>query len=157
VGKGRTGETAARYCRVFRRLARSPRPLVLRQKSPINYNRLVPRKPPLEDQLARLADLRSQPPSPEARVEVAGFLNARSNLLAAKAARIAGEWQATELIPELLSAFERFLVKPEVADKGCAAKTEIVKALCKLEHSSPSVFLRGMRHVQMEAVWGCAG
>jgi HEAT repeat protein len=114
----------------------------------------VPRKPPLEDQLARLADLRSQPPSPEARVEVAGFLNARSNLLAAKAARIAGEWQATELIPELLSAFERFLVKPEVADKGCAAKTEIVKALCKLEHSSPSVFLRGMRHVQMEAVWG---
>jgi HEAT repeat protein len=108
----------------------------------------------LEDQIARLAELRGQPPSPETLREVAGFLNARSNLLAAKAARIAGEWQATELIPELLSAFDRFLVKPETTDKGCGAKTEVIKTLCKLEHSSPSVFLRGMRHVQMEPVWG---
>ena len=114
----------------------------------------MPRKPPLEDQLARLADLRSQPPSPEARREVAAFVNAKSNLLAAKAARIAGEWQATELIPDLLSAFERFLVKPQITDKGCGAKTAIVKALCKLDHASPAVFLSGMRHVQMEAVWG---
>jgi HEAT repeat protein len=115
----------------------------------------VPRKTSsLEDQLTRLADLRGQPPSPEVRGEVAGFLNDKSSLLAAKAARIAGEWQSTELIPELLSAFERFLVKPEVTDKSCGAKTEIIKALCKLEHSSPSVFLRGIRYVQMEAVWG---
>jgi len=102
----------------------------------------------------RLAELRGQPPSPEARGEVAGFLNGKSNLLAAKAARIAGEWQATECIPELLSAFDRFLVKPEIADKGCGAKTEILKALCKLEHSSPAIFLRGIRYVQMEAEWG---
>jgi hypothetical protein len=101
----------------------------------------------------RLAELRGQPPSPEARGEVAGFLNGKSNLLAAKAARIAGEWQATECIPELLSAFDRFLVKPEIADKGCGAKTEILKALCKLEHSSPAIFLRGIRYVQMEAEW----
>ena len=115
----------------------------------------MPRKTSsLEDQLTRLADLRGQPPSPEVRGEVAGFLNDKSSLLAAKAARIAGEWQSTELIPELLSAFERFLVKPEVTDKSCGAKTEIIKALCKLEHSSPSVFLRGIRYVQMEAVWG---
>ena len=115
----------------------------------------MPRKTAsLEDQLARLAELRSEPSSPEARSEVARFLNARSSLLTAKAARIAGEWQATELIPELLSAFERFLVKPETTDKGCAAKVAILKALCKLEHSSPSVFLRGIRHIQMEPEWG---
>ena len=108
----------------------------------------------MEDQLARLAELRSQPPSPDGRAEVAGFLNGKSSLLAAKAARIAGEWQAAELIPELLAAFERFLLKPELTDKGCGAKSEILKTLCKLEHDSPAVFLRGIRYVQMEAVWG---
>ena len=150
MGEPARGRKTRSVARQFRPLAPSPpRPLSS------SYTTNVPRKPPpLEDQLTRVAELRSQPPSPEARGEVAGFLNGKSSLLAAKAARIAGEWQAAELIPELLSAFDRFLVKPEVTDKGCGAKTEILKALCKLEHSSPSVFLRGIRYVQMEAVWG---
>jgi HEAT repeat protein len=108
----------------------------------------------LEDQLERLAELRGQPPSPDARGEISGFLNSKSSLLVAKATRIVGEWQAAELIPGLLTAFERFLVKPEVSDKGCAAKVELLKVLCKLEYSSPIIFLRGLRYIQMEAVWG---
>jgi HEAT repeat protein len=115
----------------------------------------VPRKPPpLEEQLARLAELRSGAPSPEACAELAGYLNSKSNLVVAKAARIAAEWKSDALAPELVAAFERFLVKPETTDKQCVAKMEILKALYKLEHSSPSVFRRGIRHVQMEANWG---
>jgi HEAT repeat protein len=45
-------------------------------------------------------------------------------------------------------------VKPETTDKRCAAKIEILKALCKLEYPSPSIFRRGLKHVQMEASWG---
>src|ERR1022692_385037 len=99
-------------------------------------------------------ELRGQPPSPEGRAEAAKCLNSKMNLVAAKAARIAGEWQAAELTLELVAAFDRFMVKPETTDKRCAAKIEILKALCKLEYSSPSVFRRGLQHIQMEPTWG---
>lgn len=108
----------------------------------------------LEEQLDRLAELRGQPPSPEGRAEVAKYLSSKMNLVAAKSARIAGEWLAAELAPELVAAFDRFMVKPETTDKRCAAKIEILKALCKLEYSSPSVFRRGLQHIQMEPTWG---
>jgi HEAT repeat protein len=108
----------------------------------------------LEEQLDSLAELRGQTPSPEGRAEAAKYLASKTNLLAAKAARIAGEWQAAELTPELVAAFDRFMVKPETTDKRCAAKIEILKALCKLEYASPSVFRRAIQHVQMEPTWG---
>jgi HEAT repeat protein len=108
----------------------------------------------LEEQLDHLAELRGQPPSPEGRAEVAKHLNSKMNLVASKAARIAGEWQIAELTPELVAAFDRFMVKPETTDKRCAAKIEILKALCKLDYPSPPVFRRAMQHVQMEPTWG---
>lgn len=108
----------------------------------------------LEEQLDRLAELRGQPPSPEGLAEAAKCLASKMNLVAAKAARIAGEWQADGLTPELVAAFDRFMVKPAATDKRCAAKIEILKALCKLEYSSPSVFRRAIGHVQLEPTWG---
>jgi HEAT repeat protein len=108
----------------------------------------------LEEQLDRVAALRSEPPSPAGRAEAAKYLNSKMNLVAAKAARIAGEWLAAELTPQLVEAFDRFMLKPETSDKRCAAKIEILKALCKLEYPSPSIFRRSLRHVQMEPTWG---
>ncbi|MGO4881502.1 MAG: HEAT repeat domain-containing protein [Bryobacteraceae bacterium] len=110
----------------------------------------------LEEQLDRLAELRGQAPSPEGRAEVSKYLGSKSNLVAAKAARIAGEWQAGELTPDLVAAFDRFMQKPETTDKRCAAKIEILKALCNLEYPSPSVFQRAIKHVQLEPTWGGA-
>src|SRR5438477_12918795 len=46
---------------------------------------------PLEDRLAALNELRQDPASPAARKELAKSLASKINLLAAKAARIAGE------------------------------------------------------------------
>jgi HEAT repeat protein len=108
----------------------------------------------LEEQLDHLAELRGQSPSPEGRDEVAKHLNSKMNLVASKAARIAGDWQMSELTPQLVAAFDRFMVKPDATDKRCAAKIEILKALCKLEYSSPPIFRRAMQHVQMEPTWG---
>lgn len=108
----------------------------------------------LEEQLDRLAELRGQPPSPEGRAEAAKYLTGKMNLVAAKAARMAGEWLAAELTPQLIEAFDRFMLKPETTDRRCAAKIEILKALCKLDYPSPSVFRRGLRHIQMEPTWG---
>ncbi len=90
---------------------------------------------PLEEQLIALPNCAASRPRPQERAEVAKYLGGKINLLAAKAARIAGEWQAAELVPDLAAAFERFLVKPETTDKRCEAKTEILKALCKMEYS----------------------
>jgi len=111
---------------------------------------------PLEAQLDRLADLRGQPPSPEARAEVARFLESKSNLVAAKAARVAGEWKDAELAPTLAAAFERFLENGETTDKRCAAKIEILKALCELEYPAARLFLSGLHYVQMEPSYGGA-
>jgi HEAT repeat protein len=108
----------------------------------------------LEEQLDRVAALRGEPPSPAGRAEAAKYLNSKMNLVVAKAARIAGEWLAAELTPQLVEAFDRFMLKPETSDKRCAAKIEILKALCKLEYPSPSIFRRSLRHVQMEPTWG---
>jgi HEAT repeat protein len=109
---------------------------------------------PLEEQFDRIAALRREQPSPAGTAELAKYLGGKINLLAAKAARVAGEWQAAELAPELAAAFERFMVKPETTDKRCEAKIAILKVLCQIEYPSPSVFLRGLRHVQMEPSFG---
>ena len=108
----------------------------------------------LEEQLDRLAELRGQPPSPEGRAAVAKYLDSKMNLVAAKAARLAGEWLIAELAPQLAAAFDRFMIKPDTTDKRCAAKIEILKALYKLEYPSPSVFRRAIVHIQMEPTWG---
>lgn len=106
----------------------------------------------LEEKLARLGELRGSAHSPEARRELASYLAGRNSVLAAKSAQIAGELRVLELKPDLLDAFDRFLTREQ--DKGCAAKTAIAEALAALEYGEPEPFLRGVRHVQPEPVWG---
>ncbi len=77
----------------------------------------------------------------------------RNNYIAAKAARVAGEVLARAVIPDLLAAFDRFLTNTK-SDPQCWAKAAIVRALSALGHEDPEVYFRGLRHVQMEPVWG---
>jgi hypothetical protein len=108
----------------------------------------------IEQKLARLGELRRDPAAPGAEQELAACLSSKINLLTAKAARIAGDFRITGLVPLLLDAFDRYLVRPEATDKGCAAKFEIVRALCAIEHPAGDVFLRGARHIQREPSFG---
>lgn len=92
--------------------------------------------------------------TPEGWKQIAKALASKSNLVAAKAARIAGDAQWTELTEELVTAFDRFLKRGPELDKGCVALTAIMRALYSLDYDGVEFYLAGMRHVQLEPVWG---
>jgi hypothetical protein len=108
---------------------------------------------PVEQALDRLGSLRSESPAAVTQ-ELKAFLKNRSNLVVAKAAKIAGELHATDLIDDLLLALHRFMVNPQKLDKGCAATTEIVATLYEMDHVEPEIYLLGIHHVQMEGSFG---
>jgi HEAT repeat protein len=114
---------------------------------------LSPRKDPVEEKRSRLNDARESPGSEGSLAILRAGLSDRVSIVVARAADLAGELGIATLIPEMIAAFDRFLVDPS-KDKGCLAKTAIVEALTRLEHPDPEVFLAGIRHVQREPVWG---
>jgi HEAT repeat protein len=107
---------------------------------------------PIQTALAALDDI--QVGAPDAAKRFGKALAAKSNLIVAKAARIVGDAQLTELTSELAAAFGRFLDQGSAADKGCVALTAMARALVKLDHDDADLFRRGMKHIQTEGVWG---
>ncbi len=106
-----------------------------------------------DEQLAGLDALRQLDPAH--RVEpLRQALASRNNFIVAKAADLVREGQLNELVSELLSAFDRFFDNPIKSDPQCWAKNSISRALAAFEHQDPEVFLRGMRHLQLEPVFG---
>jgi HEAT repeat protein len=101
-----------------------------------------------------LESLRASPTSPATGEQIRKALKDRSNFLVSKAAALAGEFGLNVLIPELTVAFDRFLADPVKTDPQCWAKNAIVKALKDLDYHEPDLFLRGVKHIQLEPVWG---
>jgi HEAT repeat protein len=113
----------------------------------------MPGKRKFEEQLAALDALKQQ--APEARAEpLRKSLQHKNNFVVAKAADLIRESQLSQLTPELLTAFDRFFADPVKSDPQCWAKNSISRALAAFEHQDADVFLRGMRHIQLEPVWG---
>ena len=110
----------------------------------------------LEDKLARLSELSSDGDSDEARRELTRSLADKSAHVVARAAAVVGDLGIAELASELESSLEPFYDEPEKTDKGCIAKTAIIKCLAKLDEGSPEVFLRGLHYVQLEPAYGGA-
>lgn len=107
----------------------------------------------LDDKLAGIRALRSQPLSDQHAVELQRALQDRSNLVVATAAAVVADLNLSRLAAELAAAFGRFMVNPEKDDKLCRAKIAIIQALDRLEHSDPDLFRQAARHVQFEPVW----
>lgn len=107
-----------------------------------------------EDDLKRLNDVRADPHATGAPEVLRAALAARSNLLVARAAEIITEWELSQYSGELNAAFDRFLIDPVRRDPTCAAKIAIAEALNAIEARDAGLFLRGIRHVQPEPVWG---
>jgi HEAT repeat protein len=105
----------------------------------------------LEDVFAALAEVRKDPASAQALGELRQALTGKSPHAAARAAKIAGECEVAAVVPEMLEAFARFFVEP---DPGCGAKAAVAEALYRMGHDDAAPFLRGIRHVQMEPVFG---
>ena len=72
----------------------------------------------------------------------------------ARAAEIVAEWELAPFELALIAAFDRFLPDAVRRDPTCAAKIAIAEALNRLESREAELFLRGVRHVQPEPVWG---
>lgn len=107
------------------------------------------RKLPVEAHLNALHALRHADPLPVDELKAA-LLHA-SNAVVAKAANVVALRLAHSLAPDLLAAAHRFFTKP---DPQCLAKLAIFRALKALEHLAPEMFLRGLRHIQMEPSFG---
>lgn len=81
-------------------------------------------------------------------------LGDRSGYYVAKAAALAEHFGLRSLTPDLLAAFDRFFDDPVKSDPQCWAKSAIISALHALEHRHAAPYLRGLRHVQLEPVFG---
>ena len=112
------------------------------------------RAPSIEDRLAELATLGKEPETPETRKQLQKHLASKISLIVARAAAIVAHIEDHDFTPDLIAAFQRFMTDPAKTDKGCAAKTAIVKALLAAECDDEQVFLTGVRHVQLEPTWG---
>jgi HEAT repeat protein len=120
----------------------------------VGGNQVVAHARKTEDALEELHRLRQSLPAPAGAVELRPYFRHKSNLVVAKAAKLAGDFELPELQPELVSAFERFMRDPAKNDRGCAAKMEIARALEALGAPEAAVFLAGIHHVQMEGSFG---
>ncbi|QHN03189.1 hypothetical protein FTO74_07260 [Granulicella sp. WH15] len=106
-----------------------------------------------DDELAALESLRGVEPG-LAAPQLAKALALRNNFLVAKAANLAVHHGLASLAPLLAEAFPRFLENPVKTDPQCWAKNALAKALAAFECQESALFLSGMRHHQLEPVWG---
>ncbi|RPI22569.1 MAG: hypothetical protein EHM61_21970 [Acidobacteria bacterium] len=114
----------------------------------------MPRRDLVREQLEAIAVAERSPHAPASLELFRRCLGGRSNLAAARVAQAAADHDLRELIPELVTAFSSYLQDPVKRDPRCAAKIAIAEALDRLEYDEGGVFLQGLRHVQMEPVWG---
>jgi HEAT repeat protein len=103
----------------------------------------------LAEQLRRLKELGE---GPEAIAALRQALKSTLNGVVEKAAQIVRSRRLLELRPELLAAFDR--MAGAGVDAGCTTKFALIGALHELDHDDPVIYLRGIRCVQKEAVWG---
>ena len=114
----------------------------------------MPPRRKVEESLAALDPVKAAPHAPESLAALRAALADRSPFVIAKAARLAGELEIAALAGELAGAFERLFPDGAAADPGCTAKAAIGEALYRIGDDAAVVFLRGIRHVQMEPVFG---
>jgi HEAT repeat protein len=81
-------------------------------------------------------------------------LKGRNNFLVSKAAVIAGELAMQALISDLAAAFDRFMTDPVKSDPKCWAKNAIAKSLKDMACDDAALFLRGLKHIQLEPSYG---
>jgi hypothetical protein len=107
-----------------------------------------------DEQMAALDALKGCQVDSAVSLELKKALANRSNFLVAKAARIVEDAGLAEFLPDLAAAYDRFFNHAEKSDPQCWAKNALSRALSKLGCRDKDVFLRGLRHHQMEPVWG---
>ncbi len=86
-----------------------------------------------ERELAQLEAMSGRVPDQDGVATVKRALGSENNYLVAKAAKIVLDHELVDLLPDVLSAFDRFFVDAVKSDPQCWAKIALVKALVKLK------------------------
>jgi HEAT repeat protein len=115
----------------------------------------MPGKRAFDEQLAALDRLKQLAPE-ECIAPLRKALQHRNNFVVSKAADLVRTHRLTQLIPELLTAFDRAFEDPTKNDPQCWAKNAISRALADLEHQEAATYLRGLHFIQHEPGWGGA-
>lgn len=108
----------------------------------------------LEELMVALSQIRAEPTSEADLTILQQVLGSPYGVAVAQAAQLVGQFELNSFIPQLVAAFDRFLIKPEDKDPGCRGKQAIAETLYRLEHSDETLFLKGIRHIQKEPIWG---
>jgi len=127
---------------------------VSRFKQPMVWLRMSRSRRTTPDQRLALLRQRLKELSPDTMtVELRLALGDESNFVVEQVAKVVQEHTLSELIPDLVSAYHRFLNDGAECDKGCRAKLAIVEALLPLDFDEPDFWLAGMQYRQQEPVW----
>ena len=127
----------------------------MRVKATISRSGLrAPANRSFERELAVLETMSGQTPNEEGVERIRKALGHENNYLVSKAARLVAANNLVALLPEVLTAYNRFFQDPVKSDPQCWAKNALVKALLAVECHEASVYLRGLNHRQEEPVWG---
>lgn len=108
----------------------------------------------LEENQVLLAELREAPLTPATLEQWRQVLRDTHASTITQAAKILGQRGLTDLNTDLAETFTRLMQKPVKRDPNCLAKAAIADTLYRLESHNHTLFLQGIRHVQMEPVWG---
>ena len=108
-----------------------------------------------DQKLEALTALRDSADAASAEAPLRKALGDRAGYYVAKAAALVEHFGLRSLAPDLAAAFDRFLAgDPIKTDPQCWAKNAIIPALHALEYRMAAPYLRGLRHVQLEPVFG---
>ena len=108
----------------------------------------------LDTELAQARRLADRPPADLTDAEIRSLLASKHGMVASKGAQLTAEAKRETLIPDLLRAFDRFLVNGEKTDRGCVGKFAAINALCALDHRDGDLYRRGLHVIQLEASFG---
>ncbi|MBC8109147.1 MAG: HEAT repeat domain-containing protein [Anaerolineae bacterium] len=103
---------------------------------------------------AKLEALRSRPCDAETIELLTEALADSSNLVVAKAATLIRGFKLPALHPQMVAAFDRFMLDAAKTDRGCIAKQALAETLYEMGAREGDLFLVGARHVQPEKSWG---
>ena len=109
----------------------------------------------LEQKIEALAALRRTADGSAAEAPLRKALADSNGFYVSKAAALVEHFGLQSLAPDLVAAFERFLdCDPIKSDPQCWAKNALIAALHTIGVRQAAPYLRGLRHVQLEPVWG---
>ncbi len=109
----------------------------------------------LEQKIEALTALRRTADAKSAEAPLRKALADSSGFYVSKAAALVEHFGLQSLAPDLVVAFDRLLDRdPVKSDPQCWGKNALIGALHTLGVRPAAPYLRGLRHVQLEPVWG---